>query len=435
MLPLQTRRASAEVIDFMIRLLSFDPTERPPARDCLLHPWFSSASVSQNISSITTQILPPVEITASPKTVRATPRLPSPETDSSDDSFRSSSPPASSSSSSETEDESTIKPSISNAKVTHVDASFFSDRMDICSISSQEALSRNSDCEPFTRISSPMNVDTMKPAEKVWCILYPLPDNAAGRTALFLRKPTITIGSDTSADIILRHVKIGDHHCTITSASWTTKRGPAGILHFPDCRPITFYNGSTIFLLQGATGNTSPNNHTEIPESIGYVVKFPACPDHETSMIQRMGRLQLSTSRSGFQRSTHFYAPYSPSKRRRIPDSNDSRPRPAKIRTAPQHYHLGLKGLTTEPFLANSAKGEATWGILKSKTSAFPDIVLTSPITSLGEIVDFVDMDTGERVTEYSKCTSVTITDLGRLSTIPASRWQNWAESYQTCTS
>src|SRR5579859_766805 len=105
MLPLQKRNCSAEAIDFMVHLLSPDPTRRPSARACISHPWFSNELPHASVKSY--QILPPTEILASPsKTIRATPRLPSPDSSSSDDSFGSSpSPSSSSSSSGDSEDE------------------------------------------------------------------------------------------------------------------------------------------------------------------------------------------------------------------------------------------------------------------------------------------------------------------------------------------
>src|SRR5947207_8469788 len=220
--PLQQRNASPEVLDFIVRLLSFDPNARPPARDCLQHPWIA-------LRSRPTSLLPLVATAASPKNVRATPRIPSPDHDSSDSSSRSSSPSAMSSSS-ESEDE-------RNAK-TVVPASPISERMDICSIRSERPQTIKSikqspkkiDYDSFMRAMSPMNVDTMKPAEKVWCMLYPLPGNAAGSTTLFLTKTSTIVISDTKADFIFRHPLIAAHHCTILSGSWNAETGLTGVL-------------------------------------------------------------------------------------------------------------------------------------------------------------------------------------------------------------
>jgi hypothetical protein len=99
-----------------------------------------------------------------------------------------------------------------------------------------------------------MNVDTMRPIDKVWCILYPLPGNAAGTTALFLRKTTTTIGSDTRADLILRHPKIADHHCTIVSGTWNKQRGFTGVIHVHDKKPVRFTHKDVIYVLDEGNG-------------------------------------------------------------------------------------------------------------------------------------------------------------------------------------
>jgi hypothetical protein len=104
------------------------------------------------------------------------------------------------------------------------------------------------------RPASPMNVDTMKPIDKVWCILYPLPGNVAGTTALFLRKTTTTVGSDTRADMVLRYPKIADHHCTIVSGTWNKQRGFTGVIHVHDKKPVRFTHKDVIYVLDDQNG-------------------------------------------------------------------------------------------------------------------------------------------------------------------------------------
>ena len=165
-------------------------------------------------------------------------------------------PSSSSSSSVESEDERTLSGSSpkGSPKLPPA-ASFFSDRMDICSMRSSELCLREK--ESFLRTASPMNVDTMIPAERVWCILHPLPGNAAGTTTLFLRKTTTTVGSDTRADLVLRHPKIADHHCTIVSGQWSKHRGLTGIIHIHDKAPVRFQHKSTIYILDDENGISS----------------------------------------------------------------------------------------------------------------------------------------------------------------------------------
>ena len=99
-----------------------------------------------------------------------------------------------------------------------------------------------------------MGIDTMKPSSKVWCILYPLPGNAVGKTTLFLTKPTTTVGSDTSRDVVLRHHKISDKHCAIMSGDWDKERGLTGIIHVQNKARREFHHRSTIYILAEQNG-------------------------------------------------------------------------------------------------------------------------------------------------------------------------------------
>jgi hypothetical protein len=94
----------------------------------------------------------------------------------------------------------------------------------------------------------------MVPAEMVWCILHPLPGNAAGTTSLFVNKATSTFGSDSKADFFLRHPKIGAVHCSIISGAWDTKRGSSGYLQKAGKPPVRFAHKSTIQILDDPNG-------------------------------------------------------------------------------------------------------------------------------------------------------------------------------------
>lgn len=253
MAPLLRRRCSEEVIDFMCRLLSFDPAARPTAREVILHPWLLIQDHS-NASPRDQQPLPSDETTGPlSKTIRATPRLSS--SDSSDSFSSSTSPPSSSSvtslsaSSGGSEDEKGLSTVRQKGSLKLPPASsFFSDRMDVCSIRTNTCI--RAEDTAVLRTASPMRIDTMIPAERIWCILHPCPGNAAGTSALFLKKSTTIVGSDTGADIVLRHPKVADHHCTIMTGSWNKENGLTGIIHVHDKKPLRFRHKSTIYILQ-----------------------------------------------------------------------------------------------------------------------------------------------------------------------------------------
>lgn len=48
-----------------------------------------------------------------------------------------------------------------------------------------------------------------------------------------------------------------------------------------------------------------------------------------------------------------------------------------------------------------SEASAAPWAILKSSTVGRPSLILSKSNTDIGEICDFVDMETGERAQEY----------------------------------
>jgi hypothetical protein len=104
----------------------------------------------------------------------------------------------------------------------------------------------------FMRTTSMMNVDTMVPADKVWCVLHPLPGNAAGTTSLFVKKATTTVGPSTKADFVLRHPKLTGVFSLI-SGSWGQK-GMMGFIKPEREPPLPFWHKEKIFLLRNENG-------------------------------------------------------------------------------------------------------------------------------------------------------------------------------------
>ena len=211
-----------------------NPYERPSEQDCFQHPWLSVEMARTNRVQPS---FPSTEIMVSPSSaVREAPRPPSGDSD-------DASPPSSSSIMSSDGDE---EVSISAPKFPSYSSSV-SDRMDVCSVRSGES-------DSAIKRASPMGIDTMKPSSKVWCILYPLPGNVVGKTTLFLTKPTTTVGSDTSRDVVLRHHKISDQHCAIMSGDWDKERGLMGIIIHVNQGLREFRHRSTIYILAGQNG-------------------------------------------------------------------------------------------------------------------------------------------------------------------------------------
>jgi hypothetical protein len=243
-----------------------------------------------------------------------------------------------------------------------------------------------------------MNIDTMAPAQKVWCILSPLPGNVVGTTTLFLRKPTNTVGSDVRADIVLRHAKIADHHCTIVAGTYNKQKGLSGMIHIHDKKPMKFQHGAVIYVLE------------EDEVFVGYTVRFPAV-EEERSVTMAMRGLNITTPRSSKRRENHYFTPYTP-KRRTVSDSNTMRSMAkSQAETVPDRQTTPMKTKTTAAALHSSSSIAETlpsrpWGKLFSKTEGIPDILLTYYSTGLGEICDWVDIDTGMRRTQYSTSSS-----------------------------
>jgi serine/threonine protein kinase len=241
----------------MGRLLAPNPHDRPSARECHLFPWLSPNVRFSPSTPKRHRILSPDEVSGSrSKTVRAICNLPSSD---SDDSFGSSSERSTSPSSisSGSDDERPTIPCTPKKSPKLPSAStLFSDRMDICSIRSGQICTRKQGAATFIRPSSPMNIDTMVPAQEVWAILYPLPGNVVGTSTLFLSRQTTTIGFDTRHDFVLRHIKIADHHANIIPGD-RAESGQSGILHVYNKRPVHFKHMSKIYLLNDGEGISS----------------------------------------------------------------------------------------------------------------------------------------------------------------------------------
>jgi len=127
------------------------------------------------------------------------------------------------------------------------------------------------------------------------------------------------------------------------------------------------------------------------------------------SMTMALKKMKINTPRiqSSKRRENHFYAPYTPSKRRAALSSGNLGP---QTRTgAPNNVDVPTKGITLDdtiimPSLESMGSSEP-WGIFISKRLGKPDIPLSCGSTSLGKVSDIVDMYTGERVLDSSKST------------------------------
>jgi hypothetical protein len=119
-------------------------------------------------------------------------------------------------------------------------------------------------------------------------------------------------------------------------------------------------------------------------EHIGYTVKFPVSEDQDTSMTLALNRLNITSTRSLKPRMNHFYAPYARSKHR---CSSDPSTRVESI-----SHQQGPSVPLRQP-----------WGMLISKTLGKPDISLTGRSTGLGDMCEFVDYRTAERVQQFSE--------------------------------
>ena len=144
---------------------------------------------------------------------------------------------------------------------------------------------------------------------------------------------------------------------------------------------------------------------------IGYTVKFPGAED-DTSMTMALKKMSIKTPRiqSTKRRENHFYAPYTPSKRRAISDSTKSafvsmeQSGTVPLRPVPAADHQSCHKLENpaESTIPISEPELKPWGILISKTVGKPNIPLLRASTGLGKVCQVVDIHTGERLRQYS---------------------------------
>jgi hypothetical protein len=204
------------------------------------------------------------------------------------------------------------------------------------------------------------------------------------------------VGSDVRADIVLRHHKIVDHHCTIVAGTYN--KGLSGIIHIQNKQPLKFQHKSIIYILD------------EGEEFVGYTVKFPVV-EEESSVTMALRGLNIATPKSVKKRGNHFFAPYTP-KRRTVSDSTTMRSVSAsQAETVPIRRTASTKvmpsGTDAGRIAAEEAEHRIPWGNLISNTEGKPDIALSNDSTGLGRMRDTVDMYTGERELDFSKIPSL----------------------------
>jgi hypothetical protein len=110
-------------------------------------------------------------------------------------------------------------------------------------------------------------------------------------------------------------------------------------------------------------------------------------------MTDGFSRLNIRSPRSVQRRERNHFSPYSTVSLRRQSGHGPASQRPtaSHFKTAPQRFLSKQSQDTTQK----------AWGILISKTAGFVDIKLEKRITSIGKMVDFVDVETGERARQY----------------------------------
>ena len=149
---------------------------------------------------------------------------------------------------------------------------------------------------------------------------------------------------------------------------------------------------------------------SNIIEYIGYIVEFPNPEGEDSVMALGFNRLNIASPRSAIRRNNNFYMPYSllHSKRPSISEDVNLKPVRSQIKTAPKRLMLADE---TPARTVNSMISEKPWATLISKTAGYPNVNLSERVTSLGEIVDFVDTHTGERARQYRACPFLRPTD------------------------
>jgi hypothetical protein len=128
--------------------------------------------------------------------------------------------------------------------------------------------------------------------------------------------------------------------------------------------------------------------------------------EDDTSMTMALKKMNINTPkiRSSKRRENHFYAPYTPSKRRTASDTKTTKPISLSELDSTLVSHIPSGRTDLRPATVHSAQErEEPWGKLISLSEGFSDIILTNDSTGLGELCDSVDIHTGVRVAQFSR--------------------------------
>ena len=123
----------------------------------------------------------------------------------------------------------------------------------------------------------------------------------------------------------------------------------------------------------------------KLSDYIGYKVHFTEAINHEITMtiVRDMTRLNMGPVRTNLRKKASPFAPYS-----------------AATRRSQKSQSSKLEGSIADQITSTDVEQKSPqlpWGKLLSVTKGFPDIFLFVASTGVGEIVDIVDMATGER--------------------------------------
>jgi hypothetical protein len=150
---------------------------------------------------------------------------------------------------------------------------------------------------------------------------------------------------------------------------------------------------------------------------IGYTAKFTEAPprDSPATIVTGMNGLSMGPVRTHPRKQISPFTPYSTTPKRSISAKEET------IHSAPtrQPKSKHLEGSNS------SERPQAPWAKLVSKTDNGPDISLFMESTAIGKFVDHVDIDTGERETDYSMSHSHVLTNELRLSYLSYQRWSS----------
>jgi len=112
-------------------------------------------------------------------------------------------------------------------------------------------------------------------------------------------------------------------------------------------------------------------------------------------------KMSIKTPRvqSSKRRENHFYAPYTPSKRRTASDPN-------KTSSLSLAEVMPIKRSISGEIGKEAETDQKPWGHLISKSLNLGNILLSYSSTGIGELLDVVDIDTGDRMRKFSKSLS-----------------------------